>query len=141
VRRLFVIARSADDGVTINFDIALEEPQASVKGDAAPGVKVQRDPTTYTLHLPLSVTLDQRLPPSEARPEGHRGARSGVDRVSAAASGAGGELASGRAPRRRVRARGLAPSDRRLVRTVRERLIQENEHWGGPESGQRRAGP
>lgn len=51
-----------DDGMTISFDIALEEPQASVKGDAAPGAKVQRDPTTYTLHLPLSVTLDQRLP-------------------------------------------------------------------------------
>jgi vanillate O-demethylase monooxygenase subunit len=61
-----------DDGVTISFDIALEEPQASVKGDAAPGVKVQRDPTTYTLHLPLSVTLDQRLPPSADRPEGNR---------------------------------------------------------------------
>ena len=51
-----------DDGTTISFDIALEEPQASVKGDVAPGEKVQRDPTTYTLHLPLSVTLDQRLP-------------------------------------------------------------------------------
>lgn len=55
-----------DDGLTISFDIALEEPQASVKGDAAPGAVVQRDPTTYTLHLPLSVTLDQRLP------DGHR---------------------------------------------------------------------
>ena len=32
----------------------------------------QRDPTTYTPHLPLSVTLDQRLPPSPERPEGHR---------------------------------------------------------------------
>jgi vanillate O-demethylase monooxygenase subunit len=51
-----------DDGRTISFDIALEEPQAAVKGDAQPGVKVQREPTTYTLHLPLSVTLDQRLP-------------------------------------------------------------------------------
>lgn len=61
-----------DFGTTVSFDIALEEPQASVKGDAAPGVKVQRDPTTYTLHLPLSVTLDQRLPPSADRPEGHR---------------------------------------------------------------------
>ena len=57
-----------DDGVTISFDIALEEPQARVKGDVAPGAKVQRDPTTYTLHLPLSVTLDQRLPPSADRP-------------------------------------------------------------------------
>jgi vanillate O-demethylase monooxygenase subunit len=28
----------------------------------APDEKVQREPTTYTLHLPLSVTLDQRLP-------------------------------------------------------------------------------
>jgi phenylpropionate dioxygenase-like ring-hydroxylating dioxygenase large terminal subunit len=37
----------------------------------APGVKVQRDPTTYTLHLPLSVTLDQRLSPSADRPEGN----------------------------------------------------------------------
>jgi vanillate O-demethylase monooxygenase subunit len=55
-----------DDGTTISFDVALEEPQASVKGDAAPGAKVQREPTTYTLHLPLSVTLDQRLP------DGHR---------------------------------------------------------------------
>jgi methylxanthine N1-demethylase len=61
-----------DDGVTISFDIALEEPQASVKGDVAPGEKVQRDPTTYTLHLPLSVTLDQRLPPSPDRPDGNR---------------------------------------------------------------------
>ncbi len=61
-----------DDGATISFDIALEEPQASVKGDVAPGAKVQRDPTTYTLHLPLSVTLDQRLPPSADRPEGNR---------------------------------------------------------------------
>ncbi|HJP90190.1 MAG TPA: aromatic ring-hydroxylating dioxygenase subunit alpha [Candidatus Limnocylindrales bacterium] len=61
-----------DDGTTISFDIALEEPQASVKGDVAPGVKVQRDPTTYTLHLPLSVTLDQRLPPSSERPDGNR---------------------------------------------------------------------
>ncbi|HET7182427.1 MAG TPA: aromatic ring-hydroxylating dioxygenase subunit alpha [Candidatus Limnocylindrales bacterium] len=61
-----------DDGTTISFDIALEEPQASVKGDAAPGAKVQRDPTTYTLHLPLSVTLDQRLPPSADRPDGNR---------------------------------------------------------------------
>jgi vanillate O-demethylase monooxygenase subunit len=61
-----------DDGVTISFDIALEEPQASVKGDTAPGAKVQRDPTTYTLHLPLSVTLDQRLPPSPDRPDGNR---------------------------------------------------------------------
>lgn len=61
-----------DDGVTIRFDIALEEPQASVKGDPTPGVRVQRDPTTYTLHLPLSVTLDQRLPPSPERPEGNR---------------------------------------------------------------------
>lgn len=60
-----------DDGATISFDIALEEPQASVKGDAAPGAKVQRDPTTYTLHMPLSVTLDQRLPPSPDRPEGN----------------------------------------------------------------------
>jgi phenylpropionate dioxygenase-like ring-hydroxylating dioxygenase large terminal subunit len=51
-----------DDGRTVSFEIALEEPQASVKGDPAPGVKVQRDPTTYTLHLPLAVTLDQRLP-------------------------------------------------------------------------------
>lgn len=32
-----------DDGVTVRFDIALEEPQASVKGDPTPGVKVQRD--------------------------------------------------------------------------------------------------
>jgi Vanillate O-demethylase oxygenase C-terminal domain len=61
-----------DDGMTISFDIALEEPQASVKGDTAPGEKVQRDPTTYTLHLPLSVTLDQRLPPSDAQPEGNQ---------------------------------------------------------------------
>ena len=61
-----------DDGTTISFDIALEEPQASVKGDVAPGAKVQRDPTTYTLHLPLSVTLDQRLPPSADRPDGNR---------------------------------------------------------------------
>ena len=61
-----------DDGTTISFDIALEEPQASVKGDALPGVKVQREPTTYTLHLPLSVTLDQRLPPSPDRPDGNR---------------------------------------------------------------------
>ena len=61
-----------DDGTTISFDIALEEPQASVKGDVAPGAKVQRDPTTYTLHLPLSVTLDQRLPPSPDRPDGNR---------------------------------------------------------------------
>jgi len=38
----------------------------------APGDKVQRDPTTYTLHLPMSVTLDQRLPPSADRPEGNR---------------------------------------------------------------------
>ena len=60
-----------DDGTTISFDIALEEPQASVKGDIAPGAKVQRDPTTYTLHLPLSVTLDQRLQPSPDRPEGN----------------------------------------------------------------------
>ena len=60
-----------DDGATISFDIALEEPQASVKGDVAPGAKVQRDPTTYTLHLPLSVTLDQRLPPSPDRPDGN----------------------------------------------------------------------
>jgi phenylpropionate dioxygenase-like ring-hydroxylating dioxygenase large terminal subunit len=60
-----------DDGATISFDIALEEPQASVKGDAAPGAKVQRDPTTYTLHMPLSVTLDQRLPPSPDHPEGN----------------------------------------------------------------------
>jgi len=60
-----------DDGRTISFDVALEEPQASVKGDAAPGVKVQRDPTTYTLHLPLSVTLDQRLPPSADHPDGN----------------------------------------------------------------------
>jgi vanillate O-demethylase monooxygenase subunit len=60
-----------DDGRTISFDVALEEPQASVKGDAAPGAKVQRDPTTYTLHLPLSVTLDQRLPPSPDRPDGN----------------------------------------------------------------------
>jgi methylxanthine N1-demethylase len=60
------------DGVTISFDIALEEPQASVKGDTAPGAKVQRDPTTYTLHMPLSVTLDQRLPPSADRPAGNR---------------------------------------------------------------------
>lgn len=60
-----------DDGRTISFDIALEEPQASVKGDARPGEKVQRDPTTYTLHLPLSVTLDQRLPPSTAAPDGN----------------------------------------------------------------------
>ncbi len=37
-----------------------------------PGAKVQRDPTTYTLHMPLSVTLDQRLPPSTERPEGNR---------------------------------------------------------------------
>jgi len=62
----------SDDGTTISFDIALEEPQASVKGDTAPGAKVKRDPTTYTLHLPLSVTLDQRLPPSPERPEGNR---------------------------------------------------------------------
>ncbi|MFM8915061.1 MAG: hypothetical protein ACKOFY_02190, partial [Candidatus Limnocylindrus sp.] len=47
---------------TISFQIALEEPQTSVKGDATPGVKVQRDPTTYTVHLPYSVTLDQQLP-------------------------------------------------------------------------------
>ena len=60
-----------DDDATISFDIALEEPQASVKGDAAPGTRVQRDPTTYTLHMPLSVTLDQRLPPSPERPEGN----------------------------------------------------------------------
>jgi phenylpropionate dioxygenase-like ring-hydroxylating dioxygenase large terminal subunit len=60
-----------DDGVTISFDIALEEPQASVKGDVAPGAKVQRDPTTYTLHMPLSVTLDQRLPPSSEQPDGN----------------------------------------------------------------------
>ena len=60
-----------DDGATISFDIALEEPQASVKGDAAPGVKVKRDPTTYTLHLPLSVTLDQLLPPTTDRPDGN----------------------------------------------------------------------
>jgi vanillate O-demethylase monooxygenase subunit len=60
-----------DDGTTISFDVALEEPQASVKGDTRPGAKVQRDPTTYTLHLPLSVTLDQRLPPSDERPEGN----------------------------------------------------------------------
>lgn len=60
-----------DDGTTISFDISLEEPQASVKGDTAPGAKVQRDPTTYTLHLPLSVTLDQRLPPSPDRLEGN----------------------------------------------------------------------
>jgi phenylpropionate dioxygenase-like ring-hydroxylating dioxygenase large terminal subunit len=50
------------DGETISFQIALEEPQTSVKGDAAPGTKVQRDPTTYTVHLPYSVTLDQQLP-------------------------------------------------------------------------------
>ena len=60
-----------DDGTAISFDIALEEPQASVKGDVTPGVKVQRDPTTYTLHLPLSVTLDQLLPPSPDRPGGN----------------------------------------------------------------------
>ncbi len=60
-----------DDGTTISFDVALEEPQASVKGDVRPGEKVQRDPTTYTLHLPLSVTLDQRLPPSAERPNGN----------------------------------------------------------------------
>lgn len=60
-----------DDGTTISFDIALEEPGASVKGDVRPGQKVQRDPTTYTLHLPLSVTLDQRLPPSRERPNGN----------------------------------------------------------------------
>lgn len=53
-------------GDTISFQIALEEPQTSVKGDAAPGTKVQRDPTTYTVHLPYAVTLDQQLP------EGHR---------------------------------------------------------------------
>jgi vanillate O-demethylase monooxygenase subunit len=47
---------------TISFQIALEEPQTSVKGDGAPGAKVQRDPTTYTVHLPYSVTLDQQLP-------------------------------------------------------------------------------
>jgi vanillate O-demethylase monooxygenase subunit len=47
---------------TISFQIALEEPQTSVKGDVAPGTKVQRDPTTYTVHLPYSVTLDQQLP-------------------------------------------------------------------------------
>ena len=50
------------DGETIRFDIALEEPQTSVKGDTQPGIKVQRDPTTYTVHMPYSVTLDQRLP-------------------------------------------------------------------------------
>jgi vanillate O-demethylase monooxygenase subunit len=60
-----------DDGRTISFDIALEEPGASVKGDTEPGEKIQRDRTTYTLHLPLSVTLDQRLPPSPDRPEGN----------------------------------------------------------------------
>ena len=60
-----------DDGTTISFDVALEEPQASVKGDTAPGAKVQRDPTTYTLHMPLSVTLDQRLPPSADHPDGN----------------------------------------------------------------------
>ena len=45
------------DGETIKFQIALEEPQTSVKGDVVPGAKVQRDPTTYTVHLPYSVTL------------------------------------------------------------------------------------
>ncbi len=50
------------DGETIRFEIALEEPQTSVKGDTQPGTKVQRDPTTYTVHMPYSVTLDQRLP-------------------------------------------------------------------------------
>jgi vanillate O-demethylase monooxygenase subunit len=50
------------DGTTISFNVALEEPQTSVKGDAAPGAKVQRDPTTYTVHLPYAVTLDQQLP-------------------------------------------------------------------------------
>lgn len=54
------------DGVTIRFQIALEEPQTSVKGDVAPGVKLQRDPTTYTVHVPYAVTLDQLLP------NGHR---------------------------------------------------------------------
>ena len=52
----------AKGGATISFQIALEEPQTSVKGDAAPGAKVQRDPTTYTIHLPYAVTLDQQLP-------------------------------------------------------------------------------
>jgi hypothetical protein len=52
--------------------MALEEPHASVKGAATPAEKVQREQTTYTLHLPLSVTLDQRLPPSADRPEGNR---------------------------------------------------------------------
>jgi phenylpropionate dioxygenase-like ring-hydroxylating dioxygenase large terminal subunit len=56
----------AADNTTIQFQIALEEPQTSVKGDAAPGAKVQRDPTTYTVHLPYAVTLDQQLP------DGHR---------------------------------------------------------------------
>jgi vanillate O-demethylase monooxygenase subunit len=50
------------DEETIRFQIALEEPQTSVKGDVVPGAKVQRDPTTYTVHLPYSVTLDQQLP-------------------------------------------------------------------------------
>jgi vanillate O-demethylase monooxygenase subunit len=50
------------DEETIKFQIALEEPQTSVKGDVVPGAKVQRDPTTYTVHLPYSVTLDQQLP-------------------------------------------------------------------------------
>src|SRR5262249_32005209 len=53
-----------DDGVTISSDTAREEPQGRVKGDVSPGIKVQRDPTPYLLPLPLSVTLDQRLPPS-----------------------------------------------------------------------------
>ena len=46
---------------TLWFRLGIEEPATEVKGDAAAGDRIQRDPSHYTISMPFTVRLDQPL--------------------------------------------------------------------------------